>query len=768
MPASPERVWDGDSREAEPDDPRRVRLRRGRGSADEARRALAEHGDDAKLLAGGMSLLPLMKLRLATPTVLVDVGRVRDLSYVRDDGDHVAIGALDPSPRPRDRATCSAASAACSAAVAARGRRQPGAPPRHDRRLGRARRSRVRPPGRAARARRRRSSRAGPAGERDDRRRPTSSSGFLETALAPDELLTEIRVPKTGAERVRVREVQPAGAGLGDRRRGRGAGERRRRASRSSTWAATPLRADRGRAGARRRRVGRRRRRARGRRHRAARRPQRVARVPRAPRPRARAPGARGALSASTRRGRGPRGAAAGRGFGGDDAQAARSSSRGRPLVRVGARRRDRRAGCAPWCSWSATGAAAVGAGGAPGRRGRARRRAGSAGSRRACSAALDALEGWTPGRRRSCVGLGRPAAGRARRRTGGWPPRTTAARRSRSRRTAACAATRCCSGAQLWAEALASSHGRRRRAGARCGATPAVEVTVRRHRRRRPTSTRPKTCATHRAADRRDGDADGDRRQFRVSTPIDETWKVLLDIERIAPCLPGAQLQEIEGDEYRGVVKVKVGPITAQYKGTAPLVEVDEAAARIVIDGRRAATRGARATRRRRSTSRSSPDGDGTDGRGRHRPLDHRQGRAVRPGRARRRVGEAARPVRREPRARRAQRRRHGRTDDAPRAAVAAPASPGPRRRRPRPRSTARGGGRADAPAPRRSDALQRPRAVECAVGRRCGGAQDRPRRGRAGRPARGAPAAPVGKRLVPAIVVLVIVVVIVVWRPP
>ena len=50
----------------------------------------------------------------------------------------------------------------------------------------------------------------------------------------------------------------------------------------------------------------------------------------------------------------------------------------------------------------------------------------------------------------------------------------------------------------------------------------------------------------------------------FRVDLPVDETWRVLLDIERIAPCLPGAQLQEIAGDEYRGVVKVKVGPITA------------------------------------------------------------------------------------------------------------------------------------------------------------------------------------------------------------
>jgi carbon monoxide dehydrogenase subunit G len=80
---------------------------------------------------------------------------------------------------------------------------------------------------------------------------------------------------------------------------------------------------------------------------------------------------------------------------------------------------------------------------------------------------------------------------------------------------------------------------------------------------------------------------------RFRVSTPIDQTWKVLLDIERIAPCLPGAQLEEIDGDEFRGVVKVKVGPITAQYKGTARLAEVDEAARRILIDASGRDTRG-------------------------------------------------------------------------------------------------------------------------------------------------------------------------------
>ena len=63
-------------------------------SAEHALSLLAEHGDDAKLLAGGHSLLPLMKYRLAAPAVVVDIGRLSDLSYVRDDGDVLAIGAL--------------------------------------------------------------------------------------------------------------------------------------------------------------------------------------------------------------------------------------------------------------------------------------------------------------------------------------------------------------------------------------------------------------------------------------------------------------------------------------------------------------------------------------------------------------------------------------------------------------------------------------------------------------------------------------------------
>ncbi len=76
---------------------------------------------------------------------------------------------------------------------------------------------------------------------------------------------------------------------------------------------------------------------------------------------------------------------------------------------------------------------------------------------------------------------------------------------------------------------------------------------------------------------------------EFDVAAPIEQAWSVLTDLERIAPCLPGAQLLEVEGDEYRGVVKVKVGPVVAQYKGRAVFVERDDASHRAVLsaDGR-------------------------------------------------------------------------------------------------------------------------------------------------------------------------------------
>jgi uncharacterized protein len=79
----------------------------------------------------------------------------------------------------------------------------------------------------------------------------------------------------------------------------------------------------------------------------------------------------------------------------------------------------------------------------------------------------------------------------------------------------------------------------------------------------------------------------------FQVDVPVDEAWKVLLDLERIAPCLPGAQLTEVEGDEYRGTVKIKVGPITAQYKGVAKIEEADEANHKVVLQAEGRDTRG-------------------------------------------------------------------------------------------------------------------------------------------------------------------------------
>jgi hypothetical protein len=80
---------------------------------------------------------------------------------------------------------------------------------------------------------------------------------------------------------------------------------------------------------------------------------------------------------------------------------------------------------------------------------------------------------------------------------------------------------------------------------------------------------------------------------EFDVGVPIDQAWAILTDVERIAPCLPGAQLQEVEGDEYRGIVKVKVGPITAQYKGKAVFVELDESSHRAKLSATGRDTRG-------------------------------------------------------------------------------------------------------------------------------------------------------------------------------
>lgn len=80
---------------------------------------------------------------------------------------------------------------------------------------------------------------------------------------------------------------------------------------------------------------------------------------------------------------------------------------------------------------------------------------------------------------------------------------------------------------------------------------------------------------------------------EFTVPVPVERAWELLTDVELIAPCLPGAQLQEVEGDEYRGVVKVKVGPITAQYKGAATFREQDLENRKIVLEAEGRDTRG-------------------------------------------------------------------------------------------------------------------------------------------------------------------------------
>ncbi|MBK5331986.1 MAG: xanthine dehydrogenase family protein subunit M [Ilumatobacteraceae bacterium] len=163
------------------------------GSAEEAIRLIGEHSDDAKFLAGGHSLLPLMKLRLAQPSVLVDIGRLSDLSYIRDAGDHIAIGALT---RHMDLETSSVLAEHVPLLAHAAG--HVGDPQvRHRGTIG----------GSIAHSDPASDLPAttlalgatyvaqGPNGTREIAA-GDFFQGFLETALAADEMLTEIRVPK--------------------------------------------------------------------------------------------------------------------------------------------------------------------------------------------------------------------------------------------------------------------------------------------------------------------------------------------------------------------------------------------------------------------------------------------------------------------------------------------------------------------------------------------------------------------------------------------
>ncbi|MEE9416199.1 MAG: xanthine dehydrogenase family protein subunit M [Acidimicrobiales bacterium] len=164
------------------------------GSAAEAISLLVEYGDEAKLLAGGHSLIPLMKFRLASPAVLVDIAKVTDLSYVNDAGDHLAIGALT---RHRDIEISDLVASQAGLLVAAT--RNVGDPQvRHRGTIGGAiaHGDPASDIPAAMLAMRADFVLQGPDGERtvsaDD-----FFTGFLETALAEDEMLTEIRLAKT-------------------------------------------------------------------------------------------------------------------------------------------------------------------------------------------------------------------------------------------------------------------------------------------------------------------------------------------------------------------------------------------------------------------------------------------------------------------------------------------------------------------------------------------------------------------------------------------
>ena len=80
---------------------------------------------------------------------------------------------------------------------------------------------------------------------------------------------------------------------------------------------------------------------------------------------------------------------------------------------------------------------------------------------------------------------------------------------------------------------------------------------------------------------------------EYTVPAPVDEAWKVLLDVERIAPCMPGATLLSHDADSFTGTVKVKVGPVSMLYKGEATFASVDEATHRAVIEASGKESRG-------------------------------------------------------------------------------------------------------------------------------------------------------------------------------
>ncbi|MGO8859452.1 MAG: FAD binding domain-containing protein [Acidimicrobiales bacterium] len=166
-------------------------------SVEEAVALLAEHGEDAKVLAGGHSLLPLMKLRLATPTVLIDIGRIPDQSYIEERGGEIAIGALarhhqlESSSLLREQVPLLAHTAHQVGDPQVRHRGTLGGTLAHGDPASDLPAAILALGGTLVAQ--------GPAGRREIAVADFFQS-FLQTALAPDELLVEVRVPKVPDE----------------------------------------------------------------------------------------------------------------------------------------------------------------------------------------------------------------------------------------------------------------------------------------------------------------------------------------------------------------------------------------------------------------------------------------------------------------------------------------------------------------------------------------------------------------------------------------
>ena len=166
------------------------------GSVDEALAALVEHGEDAKLLAGGHSLLPIMKLRLAVPTVLIDISGIPDLSYVRVEGDQVAIGAgtrhfeLERDEVARAEVPLLPHVAGRVGDPQVRHRGTIGGTTAHSDPASDLPTALLALGGTVVLQ--------GPGGRREV---PVTEfwTGFFETAMSPDELVVELRVPRTGS-----------------------------------------------------------------------------------------------------------------------------------------------------------------------------------------------------------------------------------------------------------------------------------------------------------------------------------------------------------------------------------------------------------------------------------------------------------------------------------------------------------------------------------------------------------------------------------------